>query len=238
MFHYQVGSLAEEPIVLAEHVAALGAMRVAAVRDRSPVGRGYLDALEPACERLGLELAGIAVLSPGAGAHEAAAALQRLRATEPDALVYLGLGVSARGLALGLEATGWTPAVVANSALMFGYAQREWRAGWDGWVYVDTVSDANPEREALRAQSSRSAAGPVGVAAYDIGRLFAAALRGATHYTRDGVRDALESVKRLPAASGRAGTTMGFGVYDHGALKGEYLVKRVWRDGKTEEWTG
>ena len=26
---------------------------------------------------------------------------------------------------------------------------------------------------------------------------------------------------------------MGFGVWDHAALKGEYLVLREWRDGKT-----
>jgi hypothetical protein len=29
------------------------------------------------------------------------------------------------------------------------------------------------------------------------------------------------------------GTTMGFGNYDHGALKGRYLVLRSWRDGKS-----
>ena len=26
---------------------------------------------------------------------------------------------------------------------------------------------------------------------------------------------------------------MGFGAWDHGALKGEFLVLREWRDGKT-----
>jgi hypothetical protein len=26
---------------------------------------------------------------------------------------------------------------------------------------------------------------------------------------------------------------MGFGTYDHAALKGQYLVLREWRDGKT-----
>ena len=37
----------------------------------------------------------------------------------------------------------------------------------------------------------------------------------------------------MPAASGMDGTTMGFGHYDHGALKGRYLVLRQWLDGKT-----
>jgi branched-chain amino acid transport system substrate-binding protein len=97
------------------------------------------------------------------------------------------------------------------------------------------VSDGNTERQALRERSPRSAAGPVGVAAYDIGRLLGAALVRCHHLTRGGLRDALERVKQLPAASGVEGTTMGFGRYDHGALKGRYLVLRTWQDGRTVE---
>ena len=37
----------------------------------------------------------------------------------------------------------------------------------------------------------------------------------------------------LPATSGRVGTTMGFGVYEHAALKGPYLVLREWKDGRS-----
>ena len=66
-----------------------------------------------------------------------------------------------------------------------------------------------------------------------MGRLLGEALARAQHLTRDGVRDGLESVKHLPATCGREGTLMGFGYYDHAALKGEYLVLREWRDGRT-----
>ena len=55
------------------------------------------------------------------------------------------------------------------------------------------------------------------------------------HLTGDGVKEGLEEVKRLPAATGYEGTTMGFGNYDHAALKGGYLVLRQWKDGKTVE---
>ena len=71
-------------------------------------------------------------------------------------------------------------------------------------------------------------------AAYDIGRLLGEAAR-ARRTTREPSRDGLEQVKRIPAASGNAGTTMGFGVYDHGALKGPYLVLRSWRGGRSVE---
>jgi len=48
-----------------------------------------------------------------------------------------------------------------------------------------------------------------------------------------GLREGLERVKQLPATSGYNGTLMGFGVHDRGALKGQFLVLRAWRDGRT-----
>ena len=159
--------------------------------------------------------------------------LARLRNAEPDSLVYLGLGVSSRAVALGLDELDWHPPVVANSALMFGYARPEWRDGWAGWEYLDAIADDNERRRTIGESSPTIAAGPVPCALVDIGRLAGEAIARADHLTRAGVRDALERVKRLPAACGYEGTTMGFGVYDHGALAGEYLVLREWRDGST-----
>jgi len=51
------------------------------------------------------------------------------------------------------------------------------------------------------------------------------------------VRDGLELVKLVPAAEGWAGTTLGFGHWDRGALHGEYLVLRQWRGGTSVEVT-
>lgn len=233
MFHYQVGSLDEEPVVLAAHLAERGATSVALAHDHSFVGRNYATAFAEACATVGVELVASSPVSPLA--EDLSPVVRRLRSADPQFVTYLGLGVAARALALGLESEKWDVPVVANSALMFGYARRDWRAGWEDWVYVDTVSDANPSRATLRDLSPRSAAGPIGVAAYDMGRLLGEALARAAHLTRDGVRDGLEHVKALPAASGKPGTVMGFGAWDHGALKGPYLVLRAWREGKTVE---
>jgi ABC-type branched-subunit amino acid transport system substrate-binding protein len=233
MFHYQVGSLEEEPLVLARHLLDAGARRVGVAFDLSPVGRGYLEWFEQAAGRDGLEVAAAAGISPLA--EDGSAVVARLRSAGPDAVVYLGLGMAARTVAVALQASGWSPPVVANSALMFGYARKDWRAGWEGWVYLDTVSDANTTRQRLKERSAATAAGPIGVAAYDIGRLLGEALVQARHLTRRGVTDGLERVKRLAAASGVEGTAMGFGPWDRGALKGEFLVRRTWRDGRTVE---
>jgi len=131
------------------------------------------------------------------------------------------------------EKLGWDVPVLANSALMFGYARPDWRDGYAGWEYVDTIADDNRRRAALRELSPRAAGGPIGCAAYDMGRLLGEAIAQAEHLTRAGVADGLRRVKQLPATSGYEGTLMGFGTMDHAALKGHFLVLREWRDGRS-----
>jgi len=231
MFHYQVGSLEEEPEVLVDHLCTRGFGSASLAYDHSPVGRRYAEVFTEASARAGIDILASAAVSPLA--QDLSSTVSRLQSARPDCLAYLGLGVAARALAVVVHRAGWNIPVVANSSLMFGYTRRDWRADWEGWTYVDTVADDNVQRSRLRDLSRRAAAGPVGVAAFDIGRLLAEALVRTEHLTRAGVRDALERVKRMPAASGTAGTTMGFGAWDHGALKGPYLVLRRWQNEKT-----
>jgi branched-chain amino acid transport system substrate-binding protein len=229
MFHYQVGSLEEEPPVLARRIADRGLRRAAVIFDQSPVGRRYAECFEAARARLGLEVTGSASIS--ALADDATALLERLRTGHPDVLVYFGLGVSSRAVAVALQTMGWDVPVVANSALMFGYARPDWRDGYAGWEYIDTIADDNRMRAQLAERFPHAAGGPIGCAAYDMGRLLGEGIAAAEHLTRAGVADGLRRVKQLPATSGYEGTMIGFGVWDHAALKGHYLVLRTWKDG-------
>jgi branched-chain amino acid transport system substrate-binding protein len=231
MFHYQVGSLEEEPPVLAARMAERGLRRAAVIFDQSPVGRRYAECFEAARARLGLEVTGTASIS--ALAEDATAILERLRTAQPDVLVYLGLGVSSRAVALARSSLEWDVPVLANSALMFGYARPDWRDGYLGWEYIDTIADDNRSRARLQELFPHAAGGPIGCAAYDIGRLLGEGIAAAEHLTRAGVADGLRRVKQLPASSGHEGTLIGFGVWDHAALKGHYLVLRTWRDGRS-----
>ena len=52
---------------------------------------------------------------------------------------------------------------------------------------------------------------------------------------REGIKEGLEQIKVVPAAEGYDGTTLGFGRWERGALKGRYLVMRQWRDGVSVE---
>ncbi len=231
MFHYQVGSLEEEPPVLAARLVERGLRSSAVLFDQSPVGRRYFEAFEGARARRGIEITGSASISPLS--ENAEEVLERLRLGNPDALVYFGLGVSSRAVSLARESLGWDVPVLSNSALMFGYARPDWRDGYAGWEYLDNIADDNQVREALRELSPRAAGGPVGCAAYDMGRLLGEAVARAEHLTRTGIAEGLRKVKYMPAASGYDGTLMGFGTWDHAALKGHFLVLREWKDGRS-----
>jgi ABC-type branched-subunit amino acid transport system substrate-binding protein len=231
MFHYQVGSLEEEPVVLAQHLSERGLPTVGVLYDDSAVGHHYYGAFVAAATDNNIDIVGASAVP--SLADDLNAPVKRLRDSEPSALCYLGVGMAARPVALAVKELGWSVPVVANSALMFGYVRKDWRADWQGWTYIDTIADDNPVRAALKERAPKTAAGSVGVAAYDIGRLIVEGIARGGHLTRAGVRHGLEQVKRLPATSGYAGTTMGFGVWDHAALKGGYLVLREWRDGRS-----
>ncbi len=231
MFHYQIGSLEEEPAILAGRLAQRGLHRAAVVFDNSPVGRRYAECFDEARVTVGVDVTGSSAISPLS--EDVTDVVSRLRDTDPSALVYLGLGVASRAVALALAVLQWDVPVVANSSLMFGYARPDWRDGWRGWEYIDAIADDNTMRAELAQVSKRTAAGPVPCGAYDMGRLVGEAIARAHHLTRAGLKDGLERVKQLPATTGVEGTTMGFGHWDHAALKGGYLVLREWRDGRT-----
>jgi len=234
MFHFQIGSLEDEPALLVDHLVREGLTRIALVQDTSRVGNRlasfFTDAAAGRCELA----AHLRVESDGTGVDTAVAETRR---ANPDALAFVGMWRAAHGLAVELKTQGWTVHSVANAALMFGHADPAWARAWDGWTYVDTFSEANPRFAALSrtAHAAGRTAGPGEAGAYDMGRLLAEGIARAPELTRAGIRAGLERVKALPAATGHAGTLMGFGNWDRGALKGPYLVLRQWRGGVSVE---
>jgi branched-chain amino acid transport system substrate-binding protein len=233
MFHLQVGSHEDESIVLARHLSSLGVQRVGVVSDRSPIGRRHLQFLQSEAEVLGLKI--VATTSVAPLAEHAAAEVDAMLAANPDAIVYLGLGISASAVARVLTTRGWNGPRCMNTAGLRGYAP-DFARIIDGWAYVDMHSDHNTTLAALCKRLDVAPARRLAAAkGYDLGRLVAEGLSRAPERTREGVREGLEQVKWLPAAEGHEGTLLGFGRYDRGALHGRYLVMREWRAGLTEE---
>jgi branched-chain amino acid transport system substrate-binding protein len=233
MFHLQVGSHEDESIVLARHLATIGARRVGVVHDRSPIGRRHVDFLQEEAEVLGVRIAALASVSPLA--EDADAETGAVLDVGVDALVYLGLGLSAPAVGRAVTARGWEGPRVMNTAGMRGYLP-DFGQVIDRWTYVDMHSDSNTVLTGLRQRLSLGPEIGSGPAyGYDMGRLVAEGLARAPERTRDGVKDGLERIKWLPAAVGYEGTTLGFGRFDRGALHGRYLVLRQWRGGTSVE---
>lgn len=231
MFQYQIGSLEEEPALLVARMNERGLGRAAIIHDASVVGDRYREVFGWAAADAGVEIVGSVAIDPLT--TDVDETIATLRAGAPDVLVYLGLGAASHAVATAMITAGWSIPVLANSALMFGYVRPDWHDAWTTWEYVDTIADDNEERRRLGGLDRRSAAGPIGCAAYDLGRLVGHAAQRAEEITPAGLREGLERVKQLPATSGYEGTLMGFGVQDRGALKGPFLVMRAWRDGAT-----
>jgi ABC-type branched-subunit amino acid transport system substrate-binding protein len=233
MFHLQVGSHEDESLVIARYLGGLGVQRVGVVYDRSPIGRRHLAFLESEAEILGLRIAATAGLAPLA--ETAADEIAELLDARADAVVYLGLGISAPAAAQALAARGFDGPRAMNTAGLRGY-QPGFRQLIEGWTYVDMRSDRNRTLAALQQRLGFSADGALAAAkGYDLGRLVAEGLARAPERTRDGVKLGLEQVKWLPAAEGHEGTLLGFGVQDRGALHGRYLVLRRWLGGESVE---
>jgi ABC-type branched-subunit amino acid transport system substrate-binding protein len=235
LFHYQIGSLEDEPSLLVGDLARRGCRRVALIHDTTAVGVRMADFFAAAAPAAGCEVTVSELVDPDG--LRATAAVSAARHTTADSLAYVGFWQGARAVALERRAQGWSVPAVANSALMYGHADAAWARDFEGWTYADTYSEANPRFAALArtlAAAGRTARSGE-AAAYDMGYLLGEALVRAPALTPDGVRTGLEHVKALPAASGHRGTLMGFGRWDRGALKGPYLVLRAWRDGRSVE---
>lgn len=233
MFHLQVGSHEDESLVMARYLHAQGARRLGVVYDLSPIGTRHLEYLRDEAAILGLEIVAMEGISPLA--EDSGAAVGAVVAQRPDSFVYLGLGLSAPSVAAPLAASGWAGPRIMNTAGIRGN-QPGFAALIDGWTYIDMYSDTNRTLIALRQRYGLEGERGMGSAVgHDIGRLVAEGLARAPEWTRDGLRQGLEQVKWLPAAEGRDGTMLGFGIQDRGALHGRYLVVRQWRDGVSVE---
>ncbi|HZP31447.1 MAG TPA: ABC transporter substrate-binding protein [Acidimicrobiia bacterium] len=241
VFHLQVGSHEEEPVLIAQHLAAHGLRRVALIRDQSPIGRRYADFFLRESEPLGVQVIRSLSVSPvGEPADAVGDAVAEAVGSGPDAVVYLGLGFGGYAVGRALAERGRPLPVVCNTCGMFAHGLTEWREVWDGWVYVDEYADDNEVLAGVRAelglapeQWSMSEA-----IHHDLGLLVAEGLARSEELSRDGVRDGLERIKMVPSAEGEPGTFLGFGRWDRAALKGRFLVLRTWREGRSVQITG
>lgn len=142
LFHFQIGSLEDEPSLLVDDLVRRRLARVALIQDTSRVGNRMAAFFGDAAAAAGCEVAAHALVEPdGTGT---APAVATARHPAPDALAFVGFFRAAHAVAREMRAQGWSVPAVANSALMYGHADPAWARDWEGWTYADTFSEANP----------------------------------------------------------------------------------------------
>lgn len=238
-FRLSNGSLADEPYVMAAWLAAEGHERIGVFAEApSRIADEYLAAFRRAADQNALTIAAVEGAPPGSDAATVAAAIERLRDSAVDAVAYLGFGSLFRHLRPALEGAGWDPPRVMTTAFVGATYTERFALMLDGWVGVDQYDERNEclrsvvadlgERGAVAVANSSTSVG------YDIGRVYGIALGRMTVANRAGLRDAIETVRRLPAATGAPGTVISFGRDQHAGFSGaDYLLLRRAEGGTT-----
>jgi hypothetical protein len=200
--------------------------------ERSTIGSRYARFFEEAAIAEGLALDGWLGYVPGSPDVEAG--VTKLLRGEPRAFVYLGLGNDLPRVSAALARAGFAGRRVCNTCGMFGWASAEAAKAFEGWTYIDMFDERNPRLQSiLRALARPFERGPMPAVYADLVDLALEGLARAPALTRDGVREGLERIKGIPVCMGAPGTIASFGHWDRAALKGQYLVLRSWRGGRS-----
>lgn len=228
------GGMADEPAVLAAWLRSESLRRVAVIHESpSQIGEEYMVHFRRAARLNGLEISAVETASPVAGDDVVEAALRKLHASEPEALVYLGLGRLTPRLSAGLDRIGWGPYKIMCTAFVGAAYSAERAKLYEGWVGLDQFDERNKVFQHLmkryRERNDGELEWPTSVftCGYDMGRALGLGLDRMRIATGESLRDALETVTRLPAATGAPGTIVSFGRRNHRGFHGaDYLILR------------
>ena len=234
------GGMADEPMVLAAWLRGEGRRRVAVIHEApSQIGEEYMLHFRRAAALEGIDVAAVETVSPVADEAPIEDRLRKLKTSEPDALLYLGLGRLTPKLSAGLERLDWSPYRLMCTAFVGAAYSAERSVLYEGWIGLDQFDERNPVfQELLRRYEKRKGRAldwPTSVftCGYDMGRVYAIALDRMRIATGESLRDALETVTRLPAATGARGTSVGFSRRNHRGFHGaDYLLLRGVTEGR------
>ena len=242
VFALNNGSMEEEPVIMAAVAKHDGRTSVGIAFEQSLIGQEYLRTARRACVDAGLRITGEVAIPQVAAEHRSA--MEELRAGKPDAMFHVGFGLGLLGMNEALEAIGWDPPRYTTTAFEFAHSSDLWMQQLAGWIGLDSFDERNPVGQAfLDKYEARYGERPeyfMPVYCYDMGRMIALAIAGAAPLTGTGVKNALEHIKMVPAASGAPGTYMRFGRFiRQGWVGAEYLVaRRVLPDGSRTVFHG
>jgi branched-chain amino acid transport system substrate-binding protein len=234
-FGLPAGSMEEEPIIMATVAALDGCRTVGIAFEDSLIGNEYLRTTRAACADAGLRITAEVPIPQVESDKRVAMAV--LAADKPDGIMHVGFGLGIPGMNDALRDIGWMPPRYTTTAFEFAATSPWWCQQLAGWIGLDQYDERNQVGKGfLDRFEARYGHRPEyfwPLYCYDVGRMMAIALANARPLSGLGVKQALEKIKMLPAASGAPGTRLRFGKYiRHGWMGSEFLVaRRVLPDG-------
>ena len=228
-FSFPQGSLTDEPIFWTQLLAKGGHTEVGVLVEQSLVGESYLKSFVAACRDAGIRIVAEARLAQTA--QDVGDAIRKVREAKPTALVHCGFGFGILHVNSTLEALGWDVARFTSTAFQNAWINPVLWNALLGWTGIDQYDDANLVGQRFldqyEAAHQRRPQYCVPVVNRDIATALLRAFADARPLSPRGVKEALERVKMIPAASGAPGTRICFGKWMHRAWMGAgYLVAR------------
>ena len=232
-FSLPQGSLTDEPIFWAEQISNLGHKTVGVLYEKSIPGETYIRNFRSACQRYGLQI--VAEADIHQTAKDVSAALAKVHAANPDALVHCGFGFGIVYVNQELKKLNWNPPRFMGTAFQNAWINPVMWNAISGWVGIDQYDESNQVGQDFldryQQEYGRRPEYCVPVVNRDLATVLLHAFADAHPLSPQGVRDALERVKMLPAASGAPGTKLCFGNWIHRGWMGSgYLVARQLED--------
>ncbi len=228
-FSFPQGSLTDEPIFWADLLVEGGHRTVGVIVEQSLVGRSYLQHFRAAAARSGITI--VAEAEVAQTAQDVGAAVHRLHAAAPDALVHCGFGFGIVFVNPVLAELGWDPPRFTSTAFQNAWINPIMWNAFLGWTGVDQYDEANAVGQRyLDRFEQRFGRRPqycVPMVNHDVANTLLRAITDARPLSHRGLKEALERVKMVPAAAGAPGTRVSFGNWTRRAWMGAgYLVAR------------
>jgi branched-chain amino acid transport system substrate-binding protein len=231
------GSMTDEPVVWAHLISKGGYKTVGVIVEQSLIGESYLRFFRKAARAAGITIVSEQLVAQTA--QDVGEAVARLHAAQPDSLVHCGFGFGIVHVNPALAALGWDPPRFMGTAFQNAWINQVMWKAIEGWIGLDQYDEGNMVGQGFLDEFAeafgRRPEYCLPVVNRDLATVLLHAFADAHPLTAKGVRDALERVKMLPAASGAPGTRLSFGKWTRrGWMGAGYLVaRRLDPDGKT-----
>ncbi|OSC40096.1 ABC transporter substrate-binding protein [Mycobacterium decipiens] len=228
-FAFPQGSMTDEPIFWADLLGKGGHTEVGLLVEQSLVGENYLKNFRNAVVRKGIRIVCEARIAQTA--QDIGAAIRSLYEAKPSALVHCGFGFGIVFVNPALAELSWDPPRFTSTAFQNAWINPVMWQAFLGWTGIDQYDEGNGVGQRFldtyEAAYGRRPQYCVPVVNRDVANALLHAFADAHPLSARGVKEALERVKMLPAASGAPGTRVSFGKWTRRAWMGAgYLVAR------------